>query len=60
MLCKTTPLFLESTHHCIRAFLSIENELRIRSHIENINDLSVPFVLIESSFLSRCRAGVES
>ena len=59
MVCKTAPLFLKSTRQCIRVFSSMENELRVRSHIENINDLSVPFVLIESSFLSRCRVGVE-
>ena len=36
------------------AFSTSESELRIRCHIENIQDLSIPYVLIESSFLSRC------
>lgn len=38
----------------LRGISSIPSHLRVGSHIDNLEDASIPFVLIETSFLSKC------
>ena len=51
---SVSQLGLRRSHRFLVSFSTSESELRIRCHIENIKDLSIPYVLIESSFLARC------
>lgn len=38
----------------VAEFATIPSSFRIGSHINNLEDPSIPFVLIETSFLSKC------